>query len=114
MAEPLYLYNDEQNHGVMRKWEETNKVEDYLEIHEADNILNVKIELVSKPKSYNLLRNIHLNKELKIITKMAQLIYNDKRIIIWRRTLFWEYLKEVSVKMTISMKNDSSWFNLSQ
>ena len=54
----------------MRKWEETNKVEDYLEIHEADNILNVKIELVS--------RNIHLNKELKIINKMAKLIYNDK------------------------------------
>ena len=47
MPEPLYLYNDEQNHGVMRKWEETNKVEDYLEIHEAYNILNVKIELVS-------------------------------------------------------------------
>ena len=62
----------------MRKWEETNKFEDYLEIHEADKILNVKIELVSKPKSYNLLRNIHLNKELKIITKMARLMYNNK------------------------------------
>ena len=44
----------------------------------ADNILNVKIELVSKPKSYGPLRNIHLNKEQEIITNMAKLIYNDK------------------------------------
>ena len=86
--------------------EKTNKVEDYLEIQEADNILNIKIELVSKPKGYSLLRNIHLNRELKMITKMTKLIYNDKipRIINWRRRVFWECLKEVRTKVTILMK----------